>query len=142
MADIPIPGRDSIDAQADLFRRLFKETGLTPRALAARSPLHEGTIKGWASGAAMPAWALGALGEAGVPDHLLSLVLAPFGRTICSDEPDQLADLDALGREGAHFLADHADARADGVITPREQGQLAERAERIAGIAARVARGA
>lgn len=138
MADVPLPGRDSIEAQRDLFRRAEHECGLSIAVLAQRSPLAISTMKGWREGAAMPAWALGALGEAGVPDHLLSLVVAPFGRRVETDEVSD-GDLDELSREGAHFIAEHADARADGVVTPIERARLRAKAERIAAVANKVA---
>ena len=140
MADVPLPGRDSIEAQRELFRLAEKECGLSIAAIAARSPLKPSTLKGWREGAAMPAWALGQLGEAGVPDHLLSLVLEPFGRRVIHDDP-QDGDLDELGREGAHYLAEHADAKADGRITPIERARLRDRARRIGGVAVRIANG-
>lgn len=138
MADIPLPGRDSIDAQREMFRLAEKEEGLSLTVIAARSPLKHGTLKGWRDGAAMPAWALGALAAAGVPDHLLSLLLAPFAKHIGSDETGD-GDLDALGREGAHFLAEKADAEADGVVTHIERSKLKGRAKRIASVARRAA---
>lgn len=138
MADVPLPGRDSISAQREMFRLAEKECGLSLRAIAAKSPLKLPTLKGWRDGAAMPAWALGALADAGIPDHLLSLVLEPFGRLVLTDDRDD-GDLDALGREGAHYLAEHADAKADGVITPIERSRLQERARRLAGVARGVA---
>lgn len=134
MADVPLPGRDSVEAQRELFRLAAKECGLTIPVIVARSPLKLSTVKGWRDGTAMPAWAIGALGAAGVPDHLLSLVLEPFGKHVESDEHDD-GDLDALGREGAHYLAEKADAEADGVVTPIEKGRLKDRARRIAGVA-------
>jgi hypothetical protein len=140
MADVPLPGRDSIEAQREMFRMAARDCGLTIAAIAQRSPLKESTLKGWRDGSAMPAWALGALGEAGVPDHLLSMVLAPFGRHVATDRISD-GDLEELGRESAHYLADHADARADGTITPSERSRLSEGAARLAGIAMRVARG-
>ena len=137
MADIPLPGRDSVEAQRELFRLAAKE-GLTIPVIARRSPLHESTMKGWRDGAAMPAWAIGALGEAGVPDHLLSLLLEPFRKHVGTDETDD-GDLNALGREGAHYLAEKTDAEADGVVTPIERARLKERARRVAGVARRAA---
>ena len=137
MADVPLPGRDSIRAQYDMFRLAEKECGLSLRAIAAKGPLKVPTLKGWRDGAAMPAWALGALADAGVPDHLLSMILEPFGRSVVTDEHDD-GDIDELGREGAHYLAEHADAKADGVITPMERNKLQDRARRIAGAARRV----
>lgn len=138
MADVPLPGRDSIEAQRDLFRLAEKECGLSIAAIAARSPLHLGTLKGWRDGAAMPAWAIGALGTAGVPDHLLTMILAPFGRHVGTDESGD-GDLDALGREAAHFVADELDAKADGKVTPIEKGKLKERARRIVCVARKAA---
>lgn len=138
MADIPLPGRDSIEAQREMFRLAEKECGLSIPVIAARSPLHLGTLKGWRDGAAMPLWAAGALGEAGVPDHLLSMLLAPFARHVGTDETND-GDLDALGREAAHFVADELDAKADGKVTPIERSKLKERAARIAGVARRAA---
>jgi len=134
MADVPLPGRDCIAAQAELFRRAEKECGLSLRVIASRSPLHHSTMKGWRDGAAMPAWALGALRQAGVPEHLLSLLLEPFGM-IVADRESEDGTLAELGRESAHFLADHADAAADGAITPRERAALKNRARRIASLA-------
>lgn len=138
MADVPLPGRDSIEAQRELFRLAEKECGLSIAVIAKRSPLKTGTLKGWRDGAAMPAWAIGALGTAGVPDHLLSLVLDPFGKHVRNNETDD-GDLETLGREGAHYLADKADAEADGVVTPIEKSKLKERARRIAGVARKAA---
>lgn len=121
-----------------MFRLAAKECGLTIAAIAQRSPLAASTLKGWCDGAAMPAWAIGALGSAGVPDHLLSLILEPFARHVGSDETGD-GDLDTLGREGAHFLADKADAEADGVVTHIEKARLKESARRIAGVARKAA---
>lgn len=138
MADVPLPGRDSIDAQRDMFRLAARDYGLTLAAIAARSPLKLPTLKGWNNGAAMPAWAIGALGEAGVPDHLLSLVLAPFGRHVGTDEQGD-GDLDALSREAAHFNAEHLDAISDGNISLIERARLQERAQRVAAAARKAA---
>lgn len=138
MADLCPAGRDSVDAQRELFRLAAKECGLTIPVIAGRSPLSISTMKGWRDGAAMPAWAIGALGEAGVPDHLLSLITDPFGRAVLTPNPED-GDLEVLGREGAHFLAEHADARADGTVTPIERSKLKERARRIEAVARRVA---
>lgn len=128
MAEIPLPGRDSVAAQAELFRLAAKEEGLTIAVLAARSPLHVSTLKGWRDGAAMPAWALGALGAAGVPDHLLSLVLASYGKHIGSDETGE-GDLDTAGLDAGDVQ--HAVARARSpsspggiAIVPQERAEI------------------
>ena len=138
MAEIPLAGRDSVEAQREMFRLAQKEVGLSIPVIAKRSPLKESTLKGWRDGAAMPAWAIGALGCAGVPDHLLSLITEPFGKHIGTDECGD-GDLDALGRESAHYLADKADAEADGVVTHIERAKLKESASRMASVARRAA---
>jgi hypothetical protein len=69
-----------------MFRRAEAEEGLSLRVLSKRSPIPYTTLKGWRDGAAMPAWALGALGEAGIPNEILSLVLEPFRRHVGTDE--------------------------------------------------------
>lgn len=138
MADVPLPGRDSIDAQRDMFRYAARDHGLTLAVLAKRSPISLSTLKGWNQGAAMPAWALFALGEAGIPDELLSLVSDPFGRHVGTNEGGD-GDLDELGREAAHFNAEKLDAEADGIVTHIEKAGLQHRARRIASVARRAA---
>lgn len=93
MADLSLPARDSVAAQQELFRLAQKECGLSLRVLSQRAPIPYSTLKGWRDGAAMPAWAIGELGDAGVPDHILSLVTAPYKRTILTDEESE-TDLD------------------------------------------------
>src|SRR5579871_1576135 len=39
MADVPLPGRDSIEAQREMFRIAANEYGLTINVIAARSPI-------------------------------------------------------------------------------------------------------
>lgn len=138
MPNRSLPGQDSVAAQRELFRLAQKECGLSPEAISAKCPIPLSTLKGWRDGAAMPAWALGELGAVGVPDHILSLVLEPFGKHVGTDEPSE-GDLETLAREGAHYLAEHADAKADGVITPMERGKLKDRARRIVGVGRKVA---
>lgn len=135
MADISLPGRDSVQAQAEMFRRAAKEEGLTIAVIAARSPLKISTLKGWATGTAMPAWALGALAEAGVPDQLLSLILEPFGRHIGSNAEDD-GDLDALAEAAEEFAHQYSRARhpksPGGVaIVPQEKAVLGPLAGRV-----------
>lgn len=128
MANLPLPGRDSVDAQRELFRLAAKECGLTIAVIAARSPLCESTMKGWRDGAAMPAWAVGALGQAGVPDELLSLVLRPFARHVGTDE-DGEGDLDTAGLdagEAAHEIqrARHPNSPGGVAIVPQERAVI------------------
>lgn len=110
MADLSLPARDSVAAQQELFRRAEHECGLSLRAIAARSPIPFSTLKGWKDGAAMPAWGLFALGDAGIPDHLLSLVGSPFMRCVVTEE-DGEGDLDTAAIEAAEFASEVAKAR-------------------------------
>lgn len=120
MADLSIPAQDSVDAQAELFRRAAKK-GLTLAVLHQRDKnLKVSTMRGWATGAtAMPAWAIGALGEAGVPDHLLTLVTEPFARCVVTAE-DGDGDLDTAAIEASDFAGEVARARH-----PQSPGGLA-----------------
>lgn len=95
MADLSLPARDSVAAQVEMFRRAKEDEGLSQAVLLVRDKhLRKSTLRDWANGAAaMPAWAIGALGEAGVPDHLLTLVTAPWSRSVRTDEETD-ADLD------------------------------------------------
>lgn len=119
MAAMTLPARDSVSAQAELFRRADIEEGLSLRAIAARSPIPFSTLKGWKDGTAMPAWALFALGDAGVPDHLLSLVGASFGRCVVTEEEGD-GDLDTAAIEAADFVGEVARARS-----PKSPGGIA-----------------
>lgn len=93
MADLSLPARDSVAAQQEMFRLAQKEEGLSLRALSQRSPIPYNTLRGWAGGSAMPAWAIGELADAGIPDHLLSLITAPWKRSLVTDEETD-TDLD------------------------------------------------
>lgn len=121
MAELSIPARDSVAAQQELFRRAAVEEGLTLAVLHSRDRhLRISTLRGWASGeTAMPAWAIGALGEAGVGDHLLSLVTEPFARCVVSEE-DGDGDLDTAAIEAADFVGEVARARS-----PKSPGGIA-----------------
>jgi hypothetical protein len=128
MAELPLPGRDSVAAQAEMFRRAAAEEGLSIPAIAKRSPLSASTLKGWRDGAAMPAWAIGALGAAGLPDHLLSLVLEPFGKHVGSDE-DGEGDLDTAGLDAGEAQqaiqrARHPASPGGVAIVPQERAVI------------------
>lgn len=73
------------------------------------------------------------------PSDVLTILFAGTGREL-HDEGDGEDDaFHALGREGAHYLAEKADAEADGVVTPIEKSKLKRRAKRIEAAARRAA---
>lgn len=76
--------RDSVQQQETLFRLAESRFGLTLAEIARRSGISASTLKSWKNGTVMPAWALAALGDAGIPDELLSLVMMPFGKSVVS----------------------------------------------------------
>jgi hypothetical protein len=110
MADLSLPARDSVAAQREMFRRAESEDGLSIAALSKRSAIGASTLKGWKDGAAMPAWAIGALGAAGVPDHLLSLITEPFARCVVTEENGD-GDLDTAANDALEFAGEVARAR-------------------------------
>ena len=127
--------RDSVTAQERMFRLAKRDYGLSVRALHLETRIPTTTLEGWRSGVTMPAWAIGALGKAGVPDHLLSLLLHPFERHVGTDETGEGA-LDDLVREAAGFTCDYLEAtdpKGPGGpnVVPMERAKLTERALRI-----------
>ncbi len=137
MASLCQPAQDSVAAQAEMFRRARVEFGLTPDVIHQRfKPLKVSTMREWAKGAAaMPAWAIGALGEAGVPDDLLSLVMEPFARHV-STNADEDQDLDGLAEDAAEYSHEYARARhpssPGGVsIVPQEKTALVDLGGRL-----------
>lgn len=110
MADLSIPARNSVAAQQELFRLAQHECGLSLRALSQISSIPFSTLKGWRDGSAMPAWAMGELADAGVPDHLLSLVTAPWKRSVITDE-DSDSDLDDAADAADEFATEVRRAR-------------------------------
>jgi hypothetical protein len=142
MSNDTLPARDSVDAQREMFRRAEQECGLTIAVIAKRSPLSVSTMKGWREGAAMPAWAIGALGNAGVPDHILSLVLEPFARHVGTNGEDE--DLDGLADDARDYVHEHDKARSPHspggvVIIPQERAKLIPLAGRVKSRARRAA---
>lgn len=137
MPDLSLPARDSVAAQHDLFRRAEAEEGLSIAIIAKRSPLSVSTMKGWRDGAQMPAWALGALKQAGVPDHLLSLVLDPFAGAFVSLPDDSDGDLDTAATEALEFASEVARARHPNspgglAIVPQERAVIEPKRQRAA----------
>lgn len=109
MGDLSLPARDSVSAQGEMFRIAAKQ-GLTIPVLVKRSPLKKSTMEGWANGVVMPAWAIGVLGEAGIPDDLLSLITEPFGRSVITDDTGD-GDLDTAAIDATEFASEVQRAR-------------------------------
>lgn len=116
MSDANFLGRNSVAQQAELFRLADNRFGLTISKISDATGIAISTLKGWRNGAAMPAWALGALGDAGIPDHLLSLIILPHGKVIHSSGD---VDLDDLAIECGEFTRMYAEAR-----TPNSEAQI------------------
>lgn len=147
MADLSPAARDSVAKQHELFQRAASEDGLSINVLYARMPsnyeVSKSTMRGWKNGAAMPAWAIGALGEAGVPDHLLSLVLEPFGRCVITED-DGEGDLDTAADEAldfAHAVQKARSPKSPGgiAIVPQEAAVIQPKRQRAASAILRAA---
>lgn len=147
MADLSPAARDSVAKQHELFRRADAEEGLSINVLYERTPskyrISKSTMRGWKAGAAMPAWAIGALGEAGVPDHLLSLVLAPYGRRVMTEDEGE-GDLDTAADEALDFAHEVQKARSPkspgGIaIVPQEAAVIQPKRQRAASAILRAA---
>ncbi|MGR4893369.1 hypothetical protein ACIPPQ_20280 [Sphingopyxis sp. LARHCG72] len=108
MSDAQTIGQDCVDQQAELFRLAESRYGLTIALIAQRTKLSTSTLKSWRRGVAMPAWALFALKQAGVPDELLSLVSLPFG---CSVTSRGEIDIEELCEIAAELDQMYTDAR-------------------------------
>ncbi|CAB4140243.1 hypothetical protein UFOVP407_39 [uncultured Caudovirales phage] len=141
MANLPLPARDCVEAQREMFRLAERECGLSIKAIARRSPLSASTMEGWRNGAAMPAWAIGALGDAGVPDHILSVVLDPYARHVSTNGNDDT--LEELADASREFVHAHDKARSPaspgGIqIVPQERAEIVPFARKVKGKARRV----
>lgn len=111
MADLNPKARYSVDVkQGEMFRLAERDYGLTIAELKRKSGISTSTLTGWKNGSAMPAWALGALCEAGLPDELATLTLEPFGRFVASADETE-GDLDALATMCSDFLAEYSRSR-------------------------------
>jgi hypothetical protein len=136
--------RNSVLAQERMFRLAERDFGLSIKALHLETEIPVTTLQGWKNGTTMPAWAMGALGRAGVPDHLLSLLLNPFARHVGTDTNGD-GTLDELARETAGFTSDYLEATAPTSpggpnVIPMEKAKLSERALRVCSKARAVAR--
>lgn len=137
MCNLNALARNSVTAQERMFRLAERDHGLSIAALSLETGIPRNTLAGWKNGATMPAWALGALGRAGVPNHLLSLTLHPFHRHIGTDGSEEGAFHDAAmgaGEYNQEFLSATApDSEMGPDLSPREKARLGEVAMRAGG---------
>lgn len=129
--------RDSVQAQERLFRLAKRDHNLSIATLHLETKIPKQTLTDWSHGTTMPAWALGALGKAGVPEYLLSLILDPFQRFVGKNETG-----DGVYHEAAAGATEYAqeflsatspDSEGGPAITPREAARLGEVARRAGG---------
>ena len=137
MANRSLPAQDSVAAQRDLFRLVARDHGLTIAILHERNHnLGVSTMKKWRDGAAMPAYALGELKSAGVPDDLLSLVVQPYAAFLVSEGDDD-GDLDTAANDCLEFGAEvvrahHPNSPGGIAIVPQERALIEPKRRRAA----------
>lgn len=128
--------------QKTMFRVAERQFGLTQKAIHLETGMSLTSLSEYARGlTTMSGEAMMRLAEwRDFPAELLTMLFAGTGREV-HDEGDEPEDgaLHELGREGAHFLAEKADAEADGVVNMDEKRRLKKRAKRIAAVAQKVA---
>lgn len=119
-----------------MLRLAERDYGITAKRLHLETGIPLPTVQSWRRSTAPAVMSLRdfVLVCQVIPDHLTSLCLEASGKHVGTNEPGD-GDLDALHREGAHYLAEHADAKADGVVTPMERAKLKERARRVCSVA-------
>lgn len=131
--------RDSVQQQETLFRLAESRFGLTLAEIARRSGISASTLKSWKNGTVMPAWALAALGDSGIPDELLSLVLMPFGKSVVSAGNMDIELLASLAADlDYHYAAARRPESEAGIeLSHRERLSLGEIADKLAAVARR-----
>jgi len=132
MADLDQAARNSVALQREMFRLAEHEHGLSVAVIARTRNLSPSTVKGWRDGAAMPAWAIGALR---LPDDLTSLVLSPYAKHVGTDEegdadPDDLARA-SLGLAGEVAAARDPNGPGGSTIVPMERERIRNAARQV-----------
>lgn len=142
MADLCAFSQNIIARQIDMFRIAKRDHGLTDKVLAAETGYKAGTIATWATGTAMPAYALVKLSRI-IPDHLTSLMFEPAEKHVGTNTPGD-GTLDEVAREAAEYNVEYLNARdpqseSGPALSPREEAQLKFRSRRLASAAQRAA---
>ena len=129
--------RNSIRLQERMFRLAERDFGLSIPVLAHETGIPKATLQSWKNGTTMPAWALFAIGHAGVPDYLTSLVASPFGKVVGTDAHDDDALHEAVTAASEvvteYLVAQSPESEGGPAITPRERSRIGEKAERAGG---------
>lgn len=133
MSSAPSIGRDCIEQQAEIFRLADSRYGLKLPEIAKRTGIPLPTLKSWRRGAAMPAWALFALKQSGVPDELLSLVSLPFGCSVTSRTEIDIEELCEIAAELDQMYTDSRRPSSEAGINigHTESARLQEIAEKL-----------
>jgi transcriptional regulator with XRE-family HTH domain len=128
--------------QTTMFREAERQFGLTQKSIHLETGMSVTSLSEYARGlTSMSGEAIMKLAEwRDFPAELLTMLFAGTGREVRDegDDPEEAA-IHELGREGAHFLAEKADAEADGVVNLDEKRKLKRRARRIEAAARKVA---
>ena len=132
-----LKAQHSVTAQERMFRLAERDHDLSLRTLSLESKIPLRTLQNWKNGAVMPAWALFALGEAGLPDYLTSLVANPFRKHVGTDGIED-SGFHQAATEAAKFSGEYLDCTAPDSemgpdLSPREKARLAEHASRAGG---------
>lgn len=132
MADLSRLARNSVELQREMFRLAEHEHGLSLTILSKTRDIPRQTLRDWATGTVMPAWALG---ELRLPDDVASLVLSPYAKHVGTDEEGE-ADPDALAREAIGLAGEVAAARdpsgpGGSTIVPMERERIRNRARQL-----------
>jgi hypothetical protein len=137
MCDTQSLARNSVTLQERMFRLAERDFGLSLAVLSTETGIPKPTLRDWKAGTTMPAWALFALGRAGVPDYLTSLIANPFGKHVGSDSLDDSALHEAVTAASEvvseYLTATSPESEGKQSITPREKARILEKAERAGG---------
>ena len=130
-----------VAAQERMLRLAERDYDLSIKVLSLEARIPERTLASYKKGTMMPMGAFHALCKV-IPDELTSLML-PDGKHIGTDEPGD-GDEATLAREAAGYNVEYlnvTDPHSDGgsAITPRERGNLRDRARRLSAVARKVA---
>lgn len=128
--------------QADMFRLAKRDYALTYTRLSLLSGVPTTTLESWGKGTAMPLYGFVKLAPH-IPDDLLSMVMEPAGKLVCSPHggDGDIHDLHSVSAHLAHTVAKATHPKSPGGVhvVPSERGEIRDIARAIAPVAMRVA---